>query len=133
MDYVDRLNAIGVCDCGHAPSHGWPLPAGYTGGTGYGIDSNGRTSCYACCADLESERMRRGEPVVLYLVDKDTRVTDWPGVLSFPVDRHHKGRHNIARTRVDVWFRACGHNWHGVNIGDSQAVRCRVVKGKVRT
>ena len=37
------------------------------------------------------------------------------------------GRHNIARTRLDAWFRVDSRWYHGVNIGDNQILRFRPV------
>ena len=72
---------------------------------------------------------------LLYLVDGGTNgdgmmVQDWSGVLRIKPDRVRRGRHNIGRTRWDVWFRYEGQRWHGVNIWDNQILRCCAVRGR---
>lgn len=115
-----------TADCGHTiPA----LPAGHCGGTGYGTDpETGRTACYACCAERERAAMIATGRAVLYLDELD--VTDWPGLLRFPiVERHNHARgtggfHGAQRT--DAWFHGPdGHVWHAVNRGDMQLARCR--------
>ena len=72
---------------------------------------------------------------LLYLVrppGTNITVQDWAGTLRITPDRVSKGRHNIGRTRWDVWFTHEGQAWHGVNIGDNQILRCHVVKGRRR-
>lgn len=105
-------------------------PVQKDGGTGYGVDAEGRKHCYQCCADREKASMMLTGRACLYLVaDEDHwhyRVTDWPGKLSFKVSFHKSSRHNFGCTRQDVWFTGPdGKNWHGVNIGDSQICHCR--------
>lgn len=70
---------------------------------------------------------------MLYLVDGGANgdgmmVQDWSGQLRIKPTKVRKGRHNIARTRFDVWFTYEGQRWHGVNIGDNQILRCRRIK-----
>lgn len=96
--------------------------------------------CYACCAEREKARMLETGRAVLYLTRETIAgghvrhfATDWPGELKFRAHTLSKGRHNIARTRIDVWFVGPdGKPWHGVNIGDNQLLRCRrIQKGAV--
>src|SRR3990167_3665713 len=70
---------------------------------------------------------------LLYLVDGGANgdgmvVQDWSGTFRIKPDRVRKGRHNIGRTRWDVWFTYEGQRWHGVNVGDNQILRCRVLR-----
>ena len=91
--------------------------------------------CYACCAEREKARMIESGRATLYLTSETAPTggghvrhfaTDWPGELKFRVHTISKGRHNMARTRVDAWFIGPdGAPWHGVNIGDDQILRCR--------
>lgn len=56
--------------------------------------------------------------------------TNWPGTLRFRIGgavRH--SRNNFGARRIDVWFSAQGREWHGVNLGDSQILRCKRLKG----
>jgi len=68
----------------------------------------------------------------LYLVKNDAgewSATNWPGSLRFEIHHVRIGRHNIARTRKDVWFAADGAAWHGVQYGENtQILHCRKVK-----
>jgi hypothetical protein len=110
-------------DCGHEPS-----PASI--GTGYGTDNAGRKHCYACCAEQDKQTMRDNGRIVLYLSrDSGTGeyiVTNWPGTLRLIPYHVRQGRHNIARTRHDVWFNFEGARWHGVQYGDNtQLCHCR--------
>lgn len=100
--------------------------------TGYGIDENNNKVCYACCGEQDTEYMKTHDKTMLYLVkrENDWYVTNWPGTLSVKVATPKKGRHNIARTRYDVWFAFADKFWHGVQYGDfTQVCHCKVVKG----
>ena len=74
-----------LCDCGHV-AHG----DGFT--TGYGRDANGRTSCFACCAQNDRALIERGEvrSVGLYLAGDGGTVTNWPGSAMFYVRESHE-------------------------------------------
>ena len=117
-----------ILECGHAPTADSGI------GTGYGIDADGNRSCYACCADHERENMIATGRASLYLstsayenTHRTYRVTDWAGELEFPVTRYKHGRHNIAGTRIDVYFVGPDrHWWHGVSYGgNTQIVHCK--------
>lgn len=101
-----------------------------TGGTGYAVDREDRLICYACCGlndAAELRNMKPGDRTVHYLDGRDM-VTNWPGTLQIKPYSVKHGRHNIGRTRVDVWFMFEGKPFHGVNIGDNQLLRIRAVK-----
>lgn len=100
-----------------------------SGGTGYANDISAPV-CYACCAEVDKEAMRLHGKTVLYVVLKDGqyKVTNWPGTLTLEPWKVSKGRHNMARTRLDVWFNFEGSTWHGVNIGDNDLLRCKRTK-----
>ena len=108
--------------CGHEPSEHSECT------TGYGSDSRGRRYCYDCCAERERDAMIKTGQGVLYLTDKG--ITDWPGRLVFKPYHRTKGRHNIARTREDVWFIGPdSKRWHGVLYGhNTQVVHCNRTK-----
>lgn len=108
-------------------------------GVGYGCDADGNLVCYACCGDNDARALRDTGRAVLYLTWRsDTGrggasrayVSNWPGTLRLPVYASRKGRHNLARTRYDVWFRFEGREYHGVQLGEwSDICRVRRVKG----
>jgi len=120
-----------MCDCGHLESE----HSEHT--RGYGRDEQGKTYCYACCAERDREQMRKDGRTTLYLV-KETRnglhlhkLTNWPGSLEIGVNYYRRGHHNIARTRYDVWFTFEGDEWHGVQYGEmTQICHCRRLKKK---
>jgi hypothetical protein len=91
------------------------------GGTGYATFTRGKRGkvCYSCCAIRDQASMRKTGRATLYWNDTGRTVTNWPGTLSLGVTRVAKGRHNIAGTRTDVWFRSNGQAWHGVTYGEN--------------
>jgi hypothetical protein len=113
-------------DCGHAPSAHGPHD------TGYGTDSNGKTFCYDCAAQLDREMMIRDGRATLYLIDgSPSRVTNWPGSLSFLAydvrTSSHGGGFGAQRTDAK-FFGPDGFVWTATNRGDSQIARCRRTK-----
>lgn len=108
-----------------------------SGGTGYGENDKGEKICYQCCADEDRKYMIEHGTAVLYLVENDRNdrtkspyeVVNWPGTLRFRPVYVKKGRHNIARTRTDVWFKGPdGERWWGVQYGENtQIIRCKRV------
>jgi len=116
-----------VLDCGHAPSP----HSDFT--TGYGSDAQGKTFCYACCADRDVEHMKNEGKTALYLTRDDNgqaKLTNWPGSLTFGVYHQRIGRHNMAGKRYDVWFTGPDQSaWHGVTFGDNtQICHCKRIK-----
>lgn len=105
-------------------------------GTGYGYDKRNRPICYACCGKNDRLAMDKTGRAMLYLTIKpdlggsygNAEITNWPGTLRF-AGRYHKGNHNIAGSRYDVWFKVDGQNWHGITYGENtQICHCRRVK-----
>lgn len=98
------------------------------GGTGYG-EYQGRKVYYACCADIDREKMKETGRAVLYL-DGIQQLTNWPGTLRFPVRYSKAGNHNMTGSRIDVWFQGPdGKEWHGVQYGDNtQLCHCKRTK-----
>jgi len=111
-------------------------------GTGRALTDAGESVCYACCAVRDKAYMVEHGRATLYLslavrprtwggLTRVGTVSNWPGTLDLgyklPVTL---GRHNIARTRYDVWFNGPdGHIWHGVTYGDNtQICHCRRTK-----
>lgn len=93
---------------------------------------NDKFYCYDCCAVLDTQQMKDTNQIVLYL-DQDQEnnyfVSNWPGTLKIMVEEIKKGKHNIAKTRYDVWFSYAGKNWHGVQYGEwTQLCHCKAVK-----
>lgn len=92
--------------------------------------------CAKCATQREIRAMRETGKAVLYLTceplennAKAYYATDWLGNLKIPIlpNAIKKSRHNMAGKdgRTDAWFRYAGREWHGVNIGDNQILRCK--------
>lgn len=121
-------NQTTVCDCGHPPSaHGSHV-------TGYGVDMEGKTACYDCCAKQERQMMiETGKATLYYTREGDGWfVVDWPGHLRFKATGNRQSRHNWGRIRSDFWFVGPdGFIWHGYQIGDwNQLAHCKRTKEK---
>jgi hypothetical protein len=74
--------------------------------------------------------MDAADHYTLYLTCEAGRwsVSNWPGTLAYPA-RVRVGRHNIAGSRRDAWFRDhAGRPWHAVSYGDADLARCHRVK-----
>ena len=99
--------------------------------TGYGINRNNEKVCYAC---LDRDYMAQHDRMALYLQGSNGQyqVINWPGTLRIPIISYSHGRHNIAGSRVDVWFKDhTGRRWWGVQYGEwTQIVHCRKLKEK---
>lgn len=96
--------------------------------SGYGLNSKNEKVCYACCGVNDAEFMRYHGKMTLYLANG--LVTNWPNSLTFTPTKTKTGRHNIAGSRTDVWFRGPdGASWYGVNYGDNtQILHCKKLK-----
>jgi len=120
-------------ECGHEESDHSNITRGY------GLDEQGNRHCFECCAKRDAKHMIKDGKTTLYLCDMvrssrfDTqfsgRVTNWPNSLSFKC-QGHTGRHNMAGTRYDIWFKGPeGNMWHGVQYGENtQICHCKRVK-----
>lgn len=117
--------------CGHEAE-----PMGIGDG-GYCITADDRKLCYNCGAERQKAAMQSTGMITLYLAIRRDRyyqetasVTDWPGVLRFPVERVRRGHHNMAGERTDVWFTGPdGYVWHGVTYGvNTELVHCKRTK-----
>lgn len=82
-------------------------------------------------AQAEIEAMKQTGRAVLYLHKRADgfHVGSWDGSQDFSPWWVSFSRHNIGRTRTDVWFNFDGATWHGVNIGNNDLVRCKRTKG----
>jgi hypothetical protein len=107
---------------------GNPLPKSQSITPGYALTERGERVCYPCAAKIEETSMEQTGQAILYLT-KDY-VTNWTGILRFPILRRCSSHHNLGGTRIDIWFRdKQGHMWHGIHIGHShELVRCRKLR-----
>lgn len=103
--------------------------------TGYATAANDpdRKTCFACCAKVDAEYMRSNARITLYLTGERGAevISNWCGTLKMKADYVRRGKHNLARTRYDVWFRdTSGARWYGVQYGENtQLIHCRKLKG----
>jgi hypothetical protein len=136
-----------ILDCGHPPS----ACESFT--TGYGIDSDGRKSCYACCAVGDVNLMRETGRNTLYLTHHDDglgcamvqrrhssqrvcalarhwTVSNWTGSLRYAVTSISHSASNWWNVyRADVRFVGPdGCAWYGRQQGDNDLVRVKRVK-----
>jgi hypothetical protein len=113
-------------DCGHTIPE---LPAGHVGGTGYGIDSEGRKHCYPCCHDHDLARMRTEDTITGYLSSDGATIANWPGgVLARVTAEWETSAGGFARrtkiTRVRA-IDASGCEWYGRGPGRGMYIRLR--------
>jgi len=115
-----------VLDCGHTPS-----PRGHMT-AGYGTGTDGRTVCYACCADADRAGMLATGRATLYLSGDASggQVSNWPGSLTFAVNGFRSMRHNIAGRQYIAYFTGPdGARWSARQYGDNtQVAHCRRLK-----
>jgi hypothetical protein len=101
--------------------------------TGYGVDKDDNKICFSCCAEEDKKQMNKSGKITLYVSQTENgyKITNWPGSLVIPVNNgYSKGKHNIAGSRLDVWFTFNNKQWHGVNYGDDDLCYCKVIKSK---
>ena len=103
--------------------------------TGYGTNQQGEINCFACCGEIDMISLQTGTTWFGYVNTDTGMISNWPGTLNIKARYIKRGRHNIARTRYDVWFSVQNPDgtrseWHGVNLGDMEVLRCKRVKTK---
>ena len=105
-------------------------------GTGYATyRGSEKKVCYKCVGILDREAMNKlkpGQKYDLYLTKRGGKyfVSNWCDTLKYPVYTLSTGRHNMAGTRTDVWFKDGRKRWwHGVQYGDNSDIcRCQLLK-----
>lgn len=131
-----------LLECGHVATP--QPPSDVCGGTGYGMDAEGRRYCYACCAEREKASMIATGRATLYLraptrgnaepnPRKNYSVIDWPNTLSFVAFNVRCSRNGggFGSQRTDADFIGPdGYIWHAVNRGDCDLARCKRTKRK---
>lgn len=98
--------------------------------TGYGIDKDGNKVCYECCAKNDAKELIELQPGKKTIQYWDGRnITNWPGSLKISPYHTSKGRHNIAGTRTDIYFKFEGFSFHATQYGDmTQIAHIRKLK-----
>lgn len=98
---------------------------------GYGTTAANHRICYRCCADEDRERLRRGEPIALYLNEKTGEVTNWPGTLRIGViclRRSHGWGFGTRYPIVTFRFAFEGREYRGKVQGNMDLARCQPTK-----
>lgn len=94
------------------------------------MHETGRAVLYVT-GDSPHRHMNRRGWRLRVLADDELMVTDWPGRHKWQPHHYSIGAHNIAGSRLDVWFTdEHGREWHGINIGDNQILRCTRLKSR---
>lgn len=91
--------------------------------TGYGKDKDGNIVCYACCGLNDAKELKAltgKEKMCLYY--DGINVTNWSGSLKIKPNNTTKGRHNIAGSRIDVWFYLDSQCYHGTQYGNNSQI-----------
>ena len=121
-------------------------PIASHGGMGYAITKKDDLLCYECCASEDTNEMMQTGKAMLYLSAKQHQenthyipkhdyyvISNWPGSLKFKSYHFKEGKHNMAKTRTDVWFYGPGDFvWHGVCYGNNTQI-CHCKRTKQRT
>ena len=119
------MSAFACDQCGETKSHPDDSIS-----TGYAKNDKGQKICFACCAGIDRQSMidhGHSKHLPLYFTPAvsanghttPAMVHNWPGTLSFRVRYTRKGKHNMAGTRLDVWFNGPdGFIWHGTQYGE---------------
>ena len=104
-----------LCDCGHIV-----VPNGFS--TGYGVDSDGKKICFACCGEQDKQTLRKTEKLTGYY--SNNKFSNWPGSFSLNETYSKTSNHNWAgkNSRVDYWVEFEGSYYHGVQIGNNSEV-----------
>lgn len=91
--------------------------------TGYGRNKEGEKICFDCCGLHDNQAFRALKPgEAMHLYFSNGVLMNWPGSFKIKPYATSVGRHNIARRRLDAWFRFNRHEYHGVLIGDMTEV-----------
>lgn len=113
--------------------------------SGYGIASDGRKVCYACCGKRDREELLSTgkftgylfydpEPGIAFKTGwrdvTNGRFTNWPSTLSIPVARVKRSFNNFGAMREDFYFSFEGSEYWGVCVGtNTQIARVKKIKG----
>lgn len=98
--------------------------------TGYATDKNDNKICFACCGLNDAKELDELQPkkkIIQYWDGKE--ITNWPGTLKIKPYYTKKGRHNMAGTREDIYFKFHGRTFHAVQYGsNSQIAHIKLTK-----
>jgi len=99
---------------------------------GYGVDNHDHKICLSCCGKLDAKKFKNAKPgdkLFAYYNHETNTISNWPGTFEIKSVGHSHGRHNIARTRISVWFKYEGNCFHGIQYGeDSEILYVKCVK-----
>lgn len=119
-----------LLDCGHPESEHLSCTRGY------GIDSNGRRFCYACCHQQDLARMKITGQASAYLNGDGLTVTNWPGWTLMKVHRewHTSAGGFLSGVKITrVWAKdEEGNWWSGSGPGRGMYLRLKRLKHEPR-
>jgi|CXWK01.1.fsa_nt_gi hypothetical protein len=111
------LHEFTCFQCGQNKTHESPVS------TGYGRDKNDNKICFDCCGINDAKELTEmpiGAKTVQYWDGKN--IINWPSSLKITPYYTTKGRHNMARTREDIYFRFNGFNFHATQYGNNSQI-----------
>lgn len=91
--------------------------------TGYGTDKDGNKICFDCCGIDDANNLtnlKKGDKYILYWDGQN--IINWPSSLKIKPYSVKKGKHNMARTRDDIYFKFNGFNFHAVQYGSNSQI-----------
>ena len=122
--FITMLHEFKCSQCGQDKKHESPVS------TGYGTDKTGNKVCFECCGINDAKELNElpiGAKIVHYWDGKN--IVNWPSSLVIAPYYTHKGKHNMAGTREDIYFKFNGANFHAVQYGNfSQIAHIRKTK-----
>lgn len=108
-------------------------PVQKSGGTGYGINSDGEKVCYQCAAEKDKQALRRlkpGQRYTMYINTAENTVSNWSGGLEIKC-RIQRIRHNwCKKDAFAVSFVFEDYRFYGRYIGFNHTT-LKVTKAKI--
>lgn len=120
---MDKIPGKIMCDCGHVESYHSHMTRGY------GIDQNGKTSCYKCCLNVDIKELKETGKVTAYISSDGKHITTWPGMILANITGKHTV--NFGYCRDQISFDAImpdGTRVYGRGPGAGMYCRVRVKK-----
>lgn len=109
-------------DCGHLPTeHDSKLT------NGIARDSDGKTMCYACAAQVDIDAIERGETVYAYVSSDGKRITTWPGIELMRVTYNGTARTGFHGSMIHYINAVApnGKTYYGKNGGNGMCIKLK--------
>jgi len=96
--------------------------------TGYAIMED-KKICYTCAGKMDENELRTTGKLIGYLTESNCPIfCNWPGTFKVQAKYYKRSKNNFGAWRTDFWFIWEGRNYWGVNIGDNQIARVKLIK-----